>query len=107
MGSAGEKREYGTNCQRFDNRLGTRKHRATELFDERRSVGALLLRISYAMATSQDLSKLVVHSGSSAFDHGPKVPLGPVLEAGLRKTVRKMSWSLGRAGDWCETIIYK
>ena len=33
-------REYGTNCQRFDNRLGTRKRRATELFNERHGLSA-------------------------------------------------------------------
>jgi len=40
MGGAGEMREYGTNCQRFDNRLGTRKRRATELFNERHGLSA-------------------------------------------------------------------
>ena len=33
-------REYGTNCQQFDNRLGTRKRRATELFNERHGLSA-------------------------------------------------------------------
>ena len=35
-------REYGTNCQRFDNRLGTRKRRATELFNECHGLSALI-----------------------------------------------------------------
>ncbi len=42
MGGAGEKREYGTNCQRFDNRLGTRKRRATELLNECHGLSALI-----------------------------------------------------------------
>jgi len=42
MGGAGEKREYRTNCQRFDNRLGTRKRRATKLFNECHGLSALI-----------------------------------------------------------------
>src|ERR1700686_1458833 len=34
-------REQLTNCQRFDNTPGTRKHRATELFNERHGLSAL------------------------------------------------------------------
>ena len=35
-------REQETNCRRFDNTPGTRKHRATELFNERHRLSALL-----------------------------------------------------------------
>ena len=34
-------REQETNCRRFDNTPGTRKHRATELFNERHGLSAL------------------------------------------------------------------
>jgi hypothetical protein len=34
-------REQKTNCLRFDNPQGTRKHRATELFNERHVLSAL------------------------------------------------------------------
>ena len=46
-------REEEVDCRRFDNTLGTPKHRATELFNERHGLltGALLLRISYAIMT--------------------------------------------------------
>jgi hypothetical protein len=33
-------REQETNCRRFDNTPGTRKHRATELFNERHGLSA-------------------------------------------------------------------
>ena len=35
MGGAGQNSEQRTNCRRFDDTPGTRKHRATELFNER------------------------------------------------------------------------
>jgi hypothetical protein len=35
-------REQETNCRRFDNTPGTRKHRATQLFSERHRLSALL-----------------------------------------------------------------
>ena len=46
-------REQETNCRRFDNTAGTRKHSTTGFLNERRGLSALLLvRISCGMPTS-------------------------------------------------------
>jgi hypothetical protein len=56
--------ELETSCRRFDNRPGTRKHRATELSNERRVLSALFysefparsrLRGAYACGIAQSL----------------------------------------------------
>jgi hypothetical protein len=54
-------REQETNCRRFDNTPGTRKHRATELFDERYGLSALFCSGFLARWRLTDTDRLFSH----------------------------------------------
>ena len=74
-------REQETNCRRFDNTPGTRKHRATELFNERHGLSALFCSGFLArcrLAVTNSVNKLVVVAGDSRT---------PGFYAGLRRPI--------------------